>query len=82
MEGPVLSVIHRVPQELRDFALRARPATPGGRWAKIPPLLILLWMTLEQARPFRQRFRKRKASLVGSGIISLRRNLTPKGGLP
>jgi len=30
-------VIHRVLQGLRDFALRARPAPPEGRWAKISP---------------------------------------------
>ena len=58
------------------------PCATWGRWAKTSPLSTHMGITLEQALPFRRGFKKRKASLLFSGIILLRQNPTPKGGLP
>jgi len=34
------------------------PRSTGGRWAKISPLSVPLWITLEQALPLSKRVRK------------------------
>jgi len=81
-DKPLRRVIDKVLRELRDFALRAA-LRHLGRWAKISPLSVPLWITPEQALPFRKGLGKVKASLRDSArIVLATKSNRRKGDLP